>query len=93
MQLLEVVRHRLRHKWKVRQRTEARQSIRRTVGSPIAIVRSLHAQTVRKHADVMLLLYYLVFAARVLYGVYLGVFAIFCKGGSRVEKGSWDVKL
>jgi hypothetical protein len=36
-------------------------------------------QTIRKHADVMLLLQYLVFAARVLYGVYLGVFSIFCK--------------
>jgi hypothetical protein len=41
------------------------------------IVRSLHAQTVRSHANVMLLLLFLVFAAGGFVGVYEGVFAIF----------------
>ena len=68
-----VVRHRLRHKWKVRQRVKG-MSIHLQdsqefdcVCHKCMIVQSLHAQTASRHADTMFLMQCLIFVVVVLF--------------------------
>jgi hypothetical protein len=91
--LLEVVKHHVRYKGKVWKRTKSMSiHMQDSQGSDCVcqkctIVQSLHAQTVRSHANVMLLLLFLVFTAGVLLE-YMKAFSPFFCNPSMVEQSS-----